>query len=258
MKILVIIGSPRKGETYAAVEQLKERLNQQGDVEFDDLWLRDAKLGPCRGCHACIRFGEAKCPLKDDRAAIVARMETADGIIFATPVYSLQVSYLMKTLIDELSYLWHRPRFFGKFAMGLASGGGQFKETLGYLKQNAKSWGFTWVTEVGAPHPDALVPKARANYERSLDKAARRFYQAIRDGRTPAPKLEDLIRFRMWRVNAVACKEFIPADYQHWNETGWFQRDYYSGAKIGPVMLTASQLMENLIRAFLRSVYVGY
>jgi multimeric flavodoxin WrbA len=227
-------------------------------VEFDYLWLKEANLGQCSGCHACIRFGEEKCPLKDDRAAIEARMLAADGLILATPVYAMQVSYLMKTFIDHFSYLWHRPRFFGKFAMGLASGGGQFKETLGYLKLNAQSWGFTWVTGLGAPHADALVPKARQNYERSVEKTARRFYQAVERKRIPAPGLYDLIRFRVWRVNATACKEFIPADFKHWTEKGWFERDYYSGVKVGPVKRGASRLMEGVIRSFLRSVYVGY
>ena len=41
-----------------------------GEVEFEYLFLKDAKLRPCLGCYACMALGEDKCPLRDDRAAI--------------------------------------------------------------------------------------------------------------------------------------------------------------------------------------------
>ena len=52
MKILVIMGSPRKGETYNAVRKVETAMQALGNVEFDYLWLKDANLGQCRGCHA--------------------------------------------------------------------------------------------------------------------------------------------------------------------------------------------------------------
>lgn len=227
-------------------------------VEFDYLWLKDVNFEPCRGCHACIRFGENKCPLRDDRAEIETRLLAADGVIFVTPVYAMQVSYLMKTFLDRFAYIWHRPRFFGKFAMGIASGGGQFKETLGYLKQNARVWGFTWVNQLGAPHPDALQPKMRANLERDIEKAARRFYSAVSAQQIPNPGWGDLIWFRMWRVNAIACKEFTPADFKHWTEKGWFQQEYYTTVKMNWAKRLFARGMEKLLRLFMRQVYVGY
>ncbi|MBD3255313.1 MAG: hypothetical protein GF383_09485 [Candidatus Lokiarchaeota archaeon] len=40
--------------------------------------------------------GEDKCPLKDDREIISKKLDDADGVIFATPVYSMRISYLLK------------------------------------------------------------------------------------------------------------------------------------------------------------------
>src|SRR5512133_1133700 len=258
MKILVVMGSPRKGESYKVVQQIEARMHALGEVEFDYLWLREARLGPCSGCHACIRFGEERCSLKDDRAAILARMLAADGIILSTPVYALQVSYLMKILIDELSFLYHRPRLFGKFVMGVASGGGQFDSTLNYLKQNAKAWGGTWVTQVGAPHPDSLTPRMHAKLERQIEQAARRFYQTVQAQRVPAPSLNDLIWFRVWRINARAAKGVTPKDFSHWTEQGWFERTYYTGAPVNPILNLLARGMEKVIQGFMRSVYKGY
>lgn len=258
MKILVIMGSPRKGESYKVVQQVESLMKDMGDVAFDYLWLKDVNFGKCCGCHACIRFGEQKCPLKDDLASIEARMLEADGVIFATPVYALQVSYYMKILFDRFCYMWHRPRMFGKFAMGIASGGGQFKETLGYIKQNTSRWGFTYVSQIGAPHPDALKPKMRANLARNIEKATRAFYAAVRDQRVPRPPLGELIWFRIWRLNAIAAKEFTPADFKHWTEKGWFQQEYYTVAPVNAVNRVLARGMEKIIQLFMRGVYEGY
>jgi multimeric flavodoxin WrbA len=257
MKILVVMGSPRKGEGYQVVQKIQAQMQSLGDVEFDTLWLKDADLRPCRGCEACFRFGEQKCPLKDDARAIEARMAAADGIILVTPVYSQHISYLMKLFIDRVTYFWHRPRFFGKFGMTVATGGGQFKETLGYLKQCLKAWGYTWVTQIGAAHPDALVPKMRAKLEREIEDSTRAFYQSVQNGRIPAPSLFDLVWFRVWRINSQVCKKQIPADFEHWTSHGWYERDYYTGQVSAPRRLFA-RVMEGVLRRVLRGVYVGY
>lgn len=146
MKILAIMGSPRKGDSFRVTQMIEERMKKLGEVEFEYLFLKEANLGNCTGCHNCILTGEEKCPLRDDRDWIKGKMEEADGIIFVSPVYAQNVTALMKNLIDHFSYLYHRPCFFGKKAMGLAAGGGQFKETLGYLRQNCQAWGFDYVT----------------------------------------------------------------------------------------------------------------
>ena len=259
LKILVVIGSPHKGETFAVIRRVEEAMARLGDVEFDELWLKDVNLGQCVGCHACIRFGAEKCPLKNDLAAIEARMRAADGLILASPVYCLQVTALLKTFIDLLAYRWHRPGYFGKFAMGISSGGGQFKETLQTMKQNSEMWGYTYVTGLGAAHPEALVPKMKQKLEEEIQQAAEKFYNALAAKRVPSPSLYRLIMFRVWRINAQACKVFNPSDYSAWVNNGWFKQDYYDPTiPINPVKRLVARLMEPVLRRFLRGVYVGY
>lgn len=257
-KILVVMGSPHKGESYQALQQVEALLQDMGEVTFDMLWLKDANYSPCRGCHACIKLGEQKCPLKDDMASVEARMMAADGMILITPVYSNQVSYLMKTFIDRYSYMWHRPRLFGKFVMGIAVGGGQFGSTLGYLKECTGAWGCTWVTGLGVAHPGALTPKYRANLDKDMQKAAGKFFSALQAGRAPAASLNRLIWFRMWRINAQACQEDNPTDFRYWTDKGWFGQDYYTGERIQPVKRLVAMAIEPLILSVMRRVYVGY
>lgn len=185
-------------------------------------------------------------------------MLEAEGAIFTTPVYSMQVSALLKRPIDHLSYLWHRPRFYGKYAMGLASGGGQFKETLDYIKLNTTMWGGTYVTGVGVAHPEALQPKKQVEQEASLRKAAEKFYSAVMSQKHPSPSLYDLIRFRLWRINARYLTDSNPTDNAYWKEMGWFDQAYYTEQPVFFLKKIAADVMEKIIHRFLRSVYQGY
>lgn len=257
-KILVIMGSPRKGETFKVLQQIETLARSMGEVSFETLWLKDVNYGACRGCHACIKLGEQKCPLKDDMLAVEAKMMAADGLILATPVYSQQVSYLMKIFLDRYSYMWHRPRMFGKFVMGVAAGGGQFKSTLGYLKECVEAWGCTWAGELGAPHPDALQPKMRAKLEKDIVKSTRRFIQAVEAGKVPSPKLGRMIWFRMWRINARACQKDNPTDFKYWTEKGWFSQGFYTQQPLPLVYRLIARVVEPVLLRMMRSIYVGY
>jgi multimeric flavodoxin WrbA len=258
MKILAILGSPRKGESFWGAQQVERQLKTHPDVQFEYIWLRDLNLKDCLGCHACIFSGEQKCPLKDDTAMLQQKMLEADGVIFTSPVYALQISALLKRVFDHFAYLWHRPRFFGKYAMSIASGGGQFKETLDYMKLNTRMWGFTYVTGVGVAHPEDLVPKQRAKLDHDLAAAAEKFYTTISSKKHPVPDLYELIRFRVWRINARCLKDSNPTDHAYWTEKGWFNKPYYVDRPVFFLKTIAADVMEKFIHRFLKTIYQGY
>ena len=102
MKILAICGSPKKGNTYSALNDIKENYP---DIDFKILMLKDVNLKPCLGCYVCVKLGEDKCPLKDDREKIVKEMLDADGVLFASPVYTMQITSLMKNYFKLKNFL---------------------------------------------------------------------------------------------------------------------------------------------------------
>jgi len=53
-----------------------------GDVEFEYLMFRDARLEPCRGCLACFEWGEERCPVRDDAPGVGQKLHDADRVIF--------------------------------------------------------------------------------------------------------------------------------------------------------------------------------
>ncbi len=58
----------------------------------------------CLGCFACQKTG--KCVIKDDMNEIVPKMEQADVLVFATPIYYYEMSGQMKTLLDRANPLF--------------------------------------------------------------------------------------------------------------------------------------------------------
>lgn len=258
MKILAIMGSPRKGESYKLTRLVEDKMKSMGEVEFEYLFLKELKLGSCIGCHLCCERGEEKCPLKDDRDVIIEKMAGADGIILVSPVYSLHVTALMKNFIDHLSFMWHRPRLIGKKVMALSTGGGMFKDTLGYLKTNADFWGCHFVNKLGVPHLDSLKPKYREKVLRDIDNAAFVFYNAVKADTNPVPSIGALFRFNMWKSNAIACREVLPTDYPYWKAKGWLDSEYFYETRIGLHKKLALKLIGFAGGLFMSRMYEGY
>lgn len=227
MKILAIMGSPHSGNTLEITQRIETKLRQLGDIEFEYIHLKDINLKPCRGCFQCFIKGEDSCPLKDDRAIISQKIEEADGVIFVTPVYSMHVSYLMKMFIDRFAYIFHRPRYFGKYALTVAAAGGiGLKETLKYLKMVTTGWGFDLVGELGimAPPKNTLYGIMGKQKDRT-DEMVSRFYTAIKEKKPKKLTLTDHITFRAMRAVYSRLKTASPIDYRYWEERGWLKKD---------------------------------
>ena len=143
LKIVAICGSPHKGNTYKILRMLKK---SDPDIDFKILMLSKLDLKDCLGCYACINIGEEKCPLKDDRDMILDEMKAADATIFASPTYARTISALMKKLVERISYIAHRPMFFGKYAMALSTCEGFGGDlTCKFLNENFTQSGFNFV-----------------------------------------------------------------------------------------------------------------
>jgi len=103
VKLLGIVGSPRKGGNTEIVvnEALKAGEHEGADTEV--LHLVDFNLKPCDGCRTC--FKTKNCVIKDDVEKIFKKMAEADGIIIGSPVYFYNVTAQTKIFIDRVGYL---------------------------------------------------------------------------------------------------------------------------------------------------------
>jgi multimeric flavodoxin WrbA len=260
MKILVIIGSPHKGNTYRAAKKIEEFMQSKGTAEFEYLMLKDTDLSQCSGCFVCFVKGEDHCPCKDDASVIEQKIHDADGVIFATPVYGMNVSALMKNFIDRFSYIFHRPRFFDKKALLLSTTGALgLKEVLDYLKLVAGIWGFEVSCHVGIVTPPMqLSKKKEQENDLKLEKAALEFYNALHKKRR-SPGIKDVLVFHAQKASFGELGQSSPADYTYWKEKGWLspEANYYVDVPINPVYNAIGWISEQLLKRKMRKDFAG-
>ncbi len=101
-KTLILTGSPRKaGHSNECVRYLQERLS--GKVEI--LSLDDRKdIRPCRDCRYC--FTHPSCAIQDGMQEIYKKLDEADQVVFAAPVYFYNIPGSMKAVLDRLQVYW--------------------------------------------------------------------------------------------------------------------------------------------------------
>ena len=103
MKILIISGSPRKGgNTELLAEAFAKGASKHHQVEI--VSVRDYKVNPCLGCNACFKTNGI-CAQKDDMSPIYEKMNQADMLVIASPVYFYGISAQLKAVIDR----FHNP-----------------------------------------------------------------------------------------------------------------------------------------------------
>jgi multimeric flavodoxin WrbA len=101
MKILALIGTPRKGSnTDLLVDQILKGSKEKGH-KSEKLYLYDYEILPCMDCRNC-KKGDYVCTLNDEMKKIYPKMKKADLIIFGTPNYWNGPSAKMKLLIDRM------------------------------------------------------------------------------------------------------------------------------------------------------------
>lgn len=103
-KVLVISSSYRTmGNSARLAEEFSKGATEAGnEVEF--ISLRDKKIAFCRGCLVCQKT--QKCAISDDADEICEKMQSADVLVFATPVYYYGISGQLKTLLDRCNPLF--------------------------------------------------------------------------------------------------------------------------------------------------------
>ena len=99
MKVLAVVGSPRKGgNTDVLIDQLISGAAGAG-AEVEKIYLNDLKITPCQACYACKK--KPGCVIQDDMQKLYPKVLAADAILFGTPVYWWTVSAQMKLFLDR-------------------------------------------------------------------------------------------------------------------------------------------------------------
>lgn len=255
-RVLAIMGSPRKGDTYHLTRRIEAAMDDLGEVEFDYLWLRAADLKTCRGCYACLERGEEYCPLADDRAEIEQRILDSDGVIFASPVYALGMTALMKNLLDRFAYTMHRPRFFGQKALIVVSAGAAGVRVTQKSMDAVRCMGFDMSPgRVGLTMlPEPWTEAERRMIRERTERAGKRLHAAIERGSRSAPSFMETAYFRIQQAAFEVNREEQPADYEYFAERGWLNpsRKWYVDVPVNPLYDLGARAIARFVRRRVR------
>jgi NAD(P)H-dependent FMN reductase len=211
-------------------------LQSFGDVHCEIVFLSECHLGVCRGCKSCFLRGEERCPLKDDRDMLIEKMMVSDGVVFASPNYSFQVSAIMKIFLDRLGFVFHRPRFHGKTFTGIIAqgiyGGSKVVKYLDFL---GGGLGFNVVKGSCITALEPIAENNRRKMTEALARHAKRFHRQLLNPTHPAPSIFQLMAFRISRTSMKLTLGDDNRDYTYYRDHGWFDSEYYYPTRLGPL-----------------------
>ncbi|MBN2395869.1 MAG: flavodoxin family protein [Candidatus Atribacteria bacterium] len=143
LKIIGIIGSPRKGmNTDTLVTKVLEGAQSAG-AETEKIYLNDLEIMPCQACSAFP--APDYCFFHDGMDRIYEILETADGLVIGAPAYFGTFSAQLKLMIDRSNCLAEM--------ITLPNGKIVFKSRI----QKRKKGIFIWVANISKDPEHALV-----------------------------------------------------------------------------------------------------
>ena len=160
-------------------------------------------------------------PHQDDVLSLYARMRLADGYLIASPIYVEDINGTLKTMIDRMAFLCHRPALFGKSAfLFTTSGIGSSRHALATMSKAFGTWGIKTAGQaqfrLGAL---STRDEIAARYGETIERDARRFFRQLL--RQPfRPSMYSLIAFTvqqsLWSKSSV---DHDTVDYRYWRDS---------------------------------------
>jgi multimeric flavodoxin WrbA len=224
MKIIAINGSPHGdwGSCSYLIKNMFDECRRLG-AETEEIRLIKHRINYCLGCGKCM--SEGVCPQKDDVKEIQDKMRAADGIIFASPVYVLHVTGLMKNFIDRCLPMGHRPCLHEKYAAAVSAyaGIGDIDLVADYMLNFLSGQGAFPVGKVCAY---TLNIKVSEEDQKKAGQLGKNLFDAIQEKKEfDWEKLALTSKtFKELETFISERKDFVKEDYKYWKEKGWTQK----------------------------------
>lgn len=224
MKIVLVHGQSHQGSTCHIARQLADKIGG----EVTEFFLPRDFDRACIGCTSCFMKGEDACPHYEELHGITEKMDEADVLIFASPVYVYHATGAMKTFLDHYGYRWmvHRPeeKMFQKQAVCISTAAGAgMKSTNKDMADSLFFWGVAKIYRYG-------VAVSATSYEEVSDKRKKKI-----DSKTT--KLANKVKATAGKVRpGIKTKAFFfimrmmqkngwnEADFTYWKEKGWLEK----------------------------------
>lgn len=121
MKVVALNGSARKdGNTAMLINAVFDELKKEG-IETELIQMAGKPVQGCIACYKCFKNLNRRCSVeKDTLNEIIARMETAEGILLGSPTYFSDVSSGMRAFIERCGFVARANNYMFKGKVGAA------------------------------------------------------------------------------------------------------------------------------------------
>ena len=82
------------------------------------------------------------------------------------------------------------------------------------------------------------------NFNKVIDKQSNKFYASLIKKDFPAPKIFDLMIFRMARTSINLMLDENWRDYNYYKNHGWFESDYFYPTRLNPIKKLIGRLFD--------------
>jgi len=104
-KVVAITGSYRRdGAIDQLVEAVLDGARQQG-AHTEMIRLSEKHIEFCTNCRSCVQTTGAErgiCPINDEMASVLDEIESADGVIFASPVNFYNATAIFRRFLERM------------------------------------------------------------------------------------------------------------------------------------------------------------
>jgi multimeric flavodoxin WrbA len=178
----------------------------------------------CCGCTQCFMISEKLCPHYEKLRPITAAMDSADLLIFTTPVYVYHCTGSMKAFLDHYGWRWmiHRPEksMFKKQAVVLTTAAAAgMKPACKDVTDSFHFWGigkyYSYGAAVKATAWKDVKPAVKKKINRNLDMLAAEIKENYGN---VIPSIKTRAFFEL---NAHVMRGISPADKAYWKKNGW-------------------------------------
>jgi multimeric flavodoxin WrbA len=175
-KIVIVNGSPRKKGNSATLAQQVATGAEAAGAHLETYYLHGLDIHPCNACDACLKSDDPDCVIDDDMQTLYPRLQEADAIVIASPIYWFTISAQTKLFMDRCyAFLGpgENPLKDKQFAIVLAYGDSDpFNSgAVNALRTFQDGLGYIGAEIVGTVYGSASKPGEIAHNEALMEKA---------------------------------------------------------------------------------------
>ena len=101
LKIVILLGSPRKKGNSAALAERVAAGAAAAGATVETVFLHGMKIMPCTACEACHQPQGEGCIIEDDMRGLYPKLKEADAIVWTSPIYWFTLSAQLKLALDR-------------------------------------------------------------------------------------------------------------------------------------------------------------